>query len=107
MATGTCYQYGKSGTSARIAWARELLKNPWHQLVYVRVLGEPEGGSEAMTGISPILGFEALAFFDSRATHSFISIMFIRLSRRIVQTLEPSLVETTPVGKTVICKHVV
>ena len=60
-----------------------------------------------MTGTAPILGFEALILFDSRATHSFVFIMFIRLSRLVVQTLEPGLVVTTPVGKTVVCKHIV
>jgi hypothetical protein len=33
--------------------------------------------------------------------------MFIRLSRLVVQTLEPGLAVTTPVGKTVVCKCVV
>ena len=60
-----------------------------------------------MTGIVPILGFEALVLFDSRATHSFVSIMFVRLARLVVQTLEPCLVVTTLVGKIVVCKCVV
>ena len=33
--------------------------------------------------------------------------MFVRLSRLVVRTLEPGLVVTTPVGKTVVCKRVV
>jgi hypothetical protein len=45
--------------------------------------------------------------FDSAATHSFVSIMFIRLSRLVVQTLKPSLAVTTSVGKTMVCKRVV
>ena len=60
-----------------------------------------------MTGITPILGFEASVLFDSRATHSFISIVFVRLSRLAVRTLEPSLAITTPVGKMVVCKRAV
>ena len=52
-----------------------------------------------MSGTTPILGFEALVLFDSRATHSFISIMFVRLSRLVVQTLELGLAVTTFVGK--------
>ena len=36
------------------------------------------------------------------ATHSFICIMFVRLSRPVVQTLEPGLAVTTPVGKIVV-----
>jgi hypothetical protein len=60
-----------------------------------------------VTGTAPILGFEASVLFDSRATHSFVSIVFVRLSRLVVRTLEPSLAVTTPVGKTMVCKHVV
>jgi hypothetical protein len=33
--------------------------------------------------------------------------MFIRFSRLVVRTLEPSLVVTSTVGKIVVCKHVV
>jgi hypothetical protein len=50
---------------------------------------------------------EASVLFDSGATHSFISIVFIRLSRLVVRTLEPGLAVTTPVGKTVVHKRVV
>jgi hypothetical protein len=75
--------------------------------IYVLVLGEPEGGLKVVIGTAPILGFEALVLFDSGATHSFVSIVFIRLSRLVVRTLEFSLAVTTPVGKTVVYKHVV
>jgi hypothetical protein len=64
-------------------------------LVYALVPREPKGGSEVVTSIAPILGFEATFLFDSGATHSFVSIMFIRLSRLVVQTLEPDLAITT------------
>jgi hypothetical protein len=33
--------------------------------------------------------------------------VFIRLSRLIMRTLEPGLAITTPLGKTMVCKHVV
>ena len=75
--------------------------------VYVLVLGEPKKGSEVVTGTTPILGFEASILFDLGATHSFVSIMFVRLSRLIVQTLEPGLVVTTPIRKTMVGKCVV
>jgi hypothetical protein len=56
----------------------------------------------------PILGFEALVFFYYLGTtHSFISNMFVRLSRLVVQTLETGLVGTIPIGKIVVCKSVV
>jgi hypothetical protein len=48
------------------------------------VLGESEGGSKVMIGTVPILGFEALVLFDSGATHTFVSIMCVRLSRLVV-----------------------
>jgi hypothetical protein len=78
--------------------------------VYELVPVEPEGGSKVGTGTAPILGFKAsifFFFFDSGATHSFVSFMFIRLSRLVVRTLKPGLAITTPVGKTVVYKHVV
>jgi hypothetical protein len=75
--------------------------------VYALVLGELEGGLKVVTGTTPILGFEASVLFDSGATHSFVSLVLVRLSRLVVKILEPSLAVTTPVGKTVVCKHVV
>jgi hypothetical protein len=60
-----------------------------------------------VTGTAPILGFEASVLFDSGAAHSFVPIVFVRLSRLVVRTLELGLVITTPVRKTVVCKHVV
>jgi hypothetical protein len=68
---------------------------------------EPKGGSKVMTGIAPILGFEASVLFDLGATHSFISIVFVRLSRLVVRTLEYGLAATTLVGKIMVCKRVV
>jgi hypothetical protein len=59
-----------------------------------------------VTSIAPILGFEASVLFDSGATHSCIYCVR-RLSRLVVRTLEPSLAVSTPVGKTVVYKHVV
>jgi hypothetical protein len=75
--------------------------------VYVLVPGESKGGSEVVTSIVSILGFEASILFDLGPTHSFISIMFVRLSRLVVQTLELGLAITTPIGKIVVCKCVV
>jgi hypothetical protein len=54
-------------------------------------------------GIVSILRFEASVLFDLWVTHFFISIMFVTLSRLVVQNLEPSLAVTTPIGKTVVC----
>ena len=67
--------------------------------VYELVPGEPEGGSEVVIGSTPILGFEASILFDSGATHSFVPIVFVRLSRLVGRTLEPGLAVTTPIGK--------
>ena len=75
--------------------------------VYALVPGEPERGSEVVTGTTPVLGFEALVLFDSGAIHSFVSIVFTRLSRLVVRTLEPGLVVTTPVGKMMVYKRAV
>ena len=37
-----------------------------------------------MIDTSPILGFEASFLFDLRATHYFVSFMFVRLARLVV-----------------------
>jgi hypothetical protein len=60
-----------------------------------------------VTSTTLILGFEASVLFDLGATHSFVSIVFIRLSTLVVRTLEPGLAVTTPLGKIVIYKCVV
>jgi hypothetical protein len=57
---------------------------------YAIVLGEPKRGSKVVTGTASILGFEASVLFDLGAAHSFISIVFVRLSRLVVRTLKPS-----------------
>jgi hypothetical protein len=75
--------------------------------VYAQVPREPEGGSKVVTGTAPILGFEASILFDLGATHSFISVVFVRLSRHVVRTLKPCLAVTTPIGKTMVYKRVV
>jgi hypothetical protein len=108
MATGTCYRCGQFGHFNKDYVSKEVAHKPLVPArVYALVLREPKGGSKVVTGTTPILRFEASVLFDSGATHSFISIVFIRLSRLVVKTLEPSLVITTPVGKTVVYKRVV
>ena len=56
--------------------------------VYTLVLREPEGGSEVMTSTIAILGFEASVLFDLGTTHYLVSIVFIRLFKLVVSTLE-------------------
>jgi hypothetical protein len=108
MATETYYQCGQFGHFNKDCVGKGVAHKPLAPTqVYALVLGEPEGGSEVMIGTTLILGFETSVLFDLGANHSFVSIMFIRLSRLVVRTLKPSLVVTTPVGKTTVCKHVV
>ena len=108
MVTGTCYRYGQFGPFSKDCVSKRGAQKPLApSRVYALVLGESEGGSEVLTSIVPILGFEALVLFDSGPTHSFVSIIFVRLSRLIVRTLKPGLVVTTPLGKIVVSKRVV
>jgi hypothetical protein len=108
MATGTCYRCGQFGHFSKDCVSKGATQKPLAPTrVYLLVPGESEGGSKVVTGTVPILGFEASVLFDSWGTHSLLSIVFVRLSRLVVRTLEPSLAITTPVGKTVVCKHVV
>ena len=75
--------------------------------VYTLVPRELKGGSKVVTGTTPILEFEALVLFNSGVAQSFVSVMFIRLSRLVVRTLEPGLAVTTLVWKTMVYKRVV
>jgi hypothetical protein len=108
MATETCYRCGQFGHFSKDCVSKGVAQKPLAPArVYALVPRELEGRSEVVTSTALILGFEASVSFDSGATHSFVSIVFVRLSRLVVRTLEPSLAVTTPVGKTVVCKHVV
>jgi hypothetical protein len=108
MATGTCYRCGQFGHFNNDCMGKGVAqKSLAPARVYALVLGKPEGGSKIVIGTVPILEFEAFVLFDSGVTHSFVSIVFIRLSRLVVRTLEPSLAVTTPVGRIVVCKPVV
>jgi hypothetical protein len=108
MATRTCYRCGQFGHFNKDCVGEGVAHKPLASArVYMFVPREQEGGSEVVTSTAPILGFEASILFDSGATHSFVSIVFVRLSRLVVRTLELGIAVTTPVGKTVVCKRVV
>ena len=102
MATRTCYWCGQFRHFSKDCIGKGVAHKPLVSArVYALVLGEPRG-LQVVTGTAPILGFEASVLFDSRATHSFVYVVFVRLSRLIVRTLEPGLAVTTPIGKTVV-----
>jgi hypothetical protein len=104
MATGTCYRCSQFGHFSKDYVGKGIAQKPLGPArVYMLVPGEPEGGSEVVTGTALILGFKASVLFDLGATHSFLSIVFIRLSRLVVRTLKPGLAVTTLVGKTMVC----
>jgi hypothetical protein len=108
METGPCYRCGQFSQCSKDCVGKGIAQNPLAPAqVYELKPGEPEGGSKVVIGTAPVLGFVTSILFDSGATHSFVSVMFVRLSRHVVQTMEPGLVVTTPVGKIVVCKRVV
>ena len=93
MATRTCYRCGQFSHFSKDCVGKGAAQKPLAPIwVYALVPRELEGGSEVVTGTGPIHGFEASVLFDLGATHSFISIVFVRLSRLVVRTLEPGLV---------------
>ena len=108
MAIGICYHCGQFSHFSKDCVGKGVAQKPLAPArVYALFPGESEGGSKVVSGTASILGFEASVLFDSGATHSFISIVFIRLSRLVVRTLEHGLAVTTPVGKTVVCRSTV
>jgi hypothetical protein len=108
MATGTCYHCNQFGHFSKGCVSKGVAQKPLVPArIHALVPGESEGGPEVVTGTAPILGFEASVLFDLGGTHSFVSVVFVRLARLVVRTLESSLAITTLVGKTVVCKHVV
>jgi hypothetical protein len=95
VATRTCYRCGQFDHFSKDYVGKGAAHKPLAPArVYAFDPGEPKGGSEVVIDTTPILGFEALVLFDVGATHSFITIMFVRLSRLVVRTLEPSLAVT-------------
>ena len=52
-----------------------------------------------------ICGIEGKILFDLGSTHSFISLMFIKLIAIHVSELPFVLVVTTPLGKQIVCKN--
>ena len=108
MVTRTCYSCGQFGHFSKDCGGKGAAQKPLEPArVYALVPGEPEGRSKVVTSTAPILGFEASILFDSGATRSFVSIVFVRLSRLVVRTLEPGLAVTNPIAKMVVCKHIV
>jgi hypothetical protein len=108
MATRTCYRCNQFGHFNKDCVSKGATQKP---LALARfdslVPGESEGGLEVVTGTVPILGFEASVLFDLGATHSLVAVVFVRLSRLVVRTLEPGLAVTTPVWNTMVSKLVV
>jgi hypothetical protein len=104
VATGTCYRCGQFDHFSKDYVGKGAAHKPLAPTrVYAFDPGELEGGSKVVIGTTPILGFEALVLFDAGATHSFVTIMFVRLSRLVERTLEPGL-SITMVYKNVVCE---
>jgi hypothetical protein len=86
MATRTCYPYSQFGHFSKDCMSKGAAQKPLALArAYTLVPGEPKGRSEVVIGTVPILGLEASILFDSGATHSFISVVFVRLSRLVVR----------------------
>jgi hypothetical protein len=110
---GTCYWCGQFGhfnmdCTAKVgaSWQGNALRPFLTMQIHSLVPKESERDTEVVTGTIPIFGFKVSVLFDSGATHSFLSIMFIKLSRLSVRTVEVGLKVATTVGKTVTCSRI-
>jgi hypothetical protein len=75
-----------------------------YTLTPVEVDEEDEGGDNSVvTGTIFLFGILACTFFDSWATHSFISEAYIKLRHVSIQPLVQKLMLETPGGKKIVC----
>ncbi|XP_057975280.1 uncharacterized protein LOC131162691 [Malania oleifera] len=75
--------------------------------VYSLTPSDAENAGDVVTYIIYMLSHKVVVFFDSKATHSFVSCEFVKLCGLGFQLLDYELVEATPYGSVVGCGKVV
>jgi len=94
------------GSQASVNQPRQTAPARVFALTPDNVIAE-ENATDVVTGTIPLFGSVACVLFDSGATHSFISLSYVKLCRLSTEPLEHNICVATPVGDTITCKKCV
>jgi hypothetical protein len=94
------------GSQTSVNQPRQTAPSRVFALTPDNVLAE-ENTTGVVTGTIPLFGSVACVLFDSGATHSFISLSYVKLCRLSTEPLEQNICVATPVGDTITCKKCV
>lgn len=116
MGMGVCFKCGKTGhfirecpqaSMGRVQGSQTSVNQP-RQTTPARVFAltpdnvlAEENTTDVVTGTIPLFGSVASVLFDSGATHSFISLSFVKLCSLSTEPLEHNICVATPVGNTI------
>ncbi|KAL0534387.1 hypothetical protein IC582_028677 [Cucumis melo] len=110
VGSGVCFRCKQPGHTADIC-PQKLIESTPHQpptsqqgRVFATTRQEPERAGTMVTSTLPILGNYALVLFDSRSSHSFISLVFVRQMGLEVELLGSILSVSTPSGEVMLSK---
>ncbi|XP_057975368.1 uncharacterized protein LOC131162785 [Malania oleifera] len=120
-----CYQCGGPSHLARhchAQWSNALVPRPFQgniqvprggqqrnitlTRVYALIPRDAKAAGDVVTGTFNTLLIKAIVLFDSRATHSFMSMGYVKLCRVETQLLDIELSVATPTGSLVGCRRV-
>ncbi|XP_040999535.1 uncharacterized protein LOC121245660, partial [Juglans microcarpa x Juglans regia] len=74
--------------------------------VFALTPGEAEDKEDVITGIVPLFLNKAIVLFDSGATHSFISMDYVKLCPIVADEMDYNLRVSTPTGDIVTCNKI-
>jgi hypothetical protein len=80
------------------------LKEAEHKHGYIRSHLDEEEYTDVVTGTIPLFGNLVCTLFDSGATHSFISSIYVKLCSMITQSLNQNITISTPARDVATCR---